>query len=131
MKTYLTSIILTSVLIALSELILPQGKLKTVVNTVFSITLLITMISPLDITISEESIPIFNQQTENIDYFNEQVGSFFDRKTEEFYEANYMSILKENDLIAERIEVEICKMNIDKIQIFLSNLVIPENNAYK
>lgn len=130
MKTYIISVVISSVLISLSELIIPQGKLKTVVSTVFSIVLLISMISPLVDFNFDESEYVFSNtsesQTENIQNFDE----YFDLKAEEYYSNRYKNILKENDLICERVIVEISKLNIQKIQIFLSNLVIPENNEH-
>ncbi len=38
--------------------------------------------------------------------------------------------LKENYLIAERVEVEICNLQIVKVKVFLSNLVIPSENEH-
>lgn len=130
MKTYIISVVISSVLISLSELIIPQGKLKTVVSTVFSIVLLISMISPLVDFNFDDSEYVFSNtsesQTENIQNFDD----YFDLKAEEYYSSHYKNLLKENDLICERVIVEISKLNIKKIQIFLSNLVIPENNEH-
>ncbi len=130
MKTYIISVVISSVLISLSELIIPQGKLKTVVSTVFSIVLLISMISPLvDFNFDDSEYVFLNtseSQTENIQNFDD----YFDLKAEEYYSSHYKRLLKENDLICERVIVEISKLNIKKIQIFLSNLVIPENNEH-
>ena len=130
MKTYIISVVISSVLVSLSELIIPQGKLKTVVSTVFSIVLLISMISPLvDFNFGDSEYVFSNtseSQTENIQNFDD----YFDLKAEEYYSSHYKNLLKENDLICERVIVEISKLNIKKIQIFLSNLVIPENNEH-
>ena len=130
MKTYIISVVISSVLISLSELIIPQGKLKTVVSTVFSIVLLISMISPLIDFNFDDSEYVFSNtsesQTENIQNFDD----YFDLKAEEYYSSHYKNLLKENDLICERVIVEISKLKIKKIQIFLSNLVIPENNEH-
>ena len=130
MKAYITSVVLTSVLIALSELILPHGRLKVVVNTVFSIVLLISMLTPLRSNNIDFDLPVFNNQSSVTDYNNQDVQSYFNDRISEYYQEKFSSELKRNNLIAERVEVEICNMEIIKVQIFLSNLVIPENNEH-
>ena len=129
MKSYIISIVSVAILIALAELILPQGRLKNVVNTVFSLFLLIVIINPLN-SIEESSIPTFNQEdvakTIDVSY----VYDYFDSKAEDYYASYYKNILFENDLIAESVIVKINNMKIDKIKIFLSNLVIPEENVH-
>ena len=130
MKAYITSVVITSVLIALSELILPQGKLKVVVNTVFSIVLLISMITPLKQSNLVFITPTFNEQLGEFDYTNQSVEEYFNEKAKIYYQEKFLNLLKENNLIAERVDVEICNMQIIKVQIYLSNLVIPENNSH-
>ena len=130
MKTYIISVVISSVLISLSELIIPQGKLKTVVSTVFSIVLLISMISPLVDFNFDDSKYVFSNTDESITESKQNFDEYFDLKAEEYYSNRYKNLLKENDLICERVIVEISKLNIQKIQIFLSNLVIPENNEH-
>ncbi len=130
MKTYIISVVISSVLISLSELIIPQGKLKTVVSTVFSIVLLISMISPLVDFNFDDSEYVFSITDENQTENSQNFDDYFDLKAEKYYSNRYKNILKENDLICERVIVEISKLNIYKIQIFLSNLVIPENNEH-
>lgn len=129
MKSYIISIVSVAILIALAELILPQGRLKNVVNTVFSLFLLIVIIKPLN-SIEESSIPTFNQEdvakTIDVSY----VYDYFDSKAEDYYASYYKNILFENDLIAESVIVKINDMKIEKIKIFLSNLVIPEENVH-
>ena len=131
MNTYFLSIITTSIIVALSEMILPNGKLKSVVNTVFSIAILFTIVSTI-VGISENDFDFsFNntdsgQKNENVEY----VADFFDNSIKEYYQKFFADKLKENDLIAERVEVEICNMKIEKVYVFLSNLVIPNENAH-
>ena len=129
MKTYLISVIVTSIVIALSELIIPQGKLKTVVNTALSIVLLIAMISPFaDINV-EDNLPVFNPNEKNEHYEIDENG-YFDQRLKQYFERVYTEKLKANDLICEKVVVEISQSSIKKIQIFLSNLVIPNDNSH-
>lgn len=130
MKEYIISVVITAVLISLAELILPQGKLKSIVNTVFSLTLLISMITPLK-NADMQIIPTFNQI--EIDNKNEEltyVSDYVDGKVAKYYATKYKNVLLENDLVAERVFVEIDNLQIVKVKIFLSNLVIPEENEH-
>ena len=130
MKQYLISVVITAVLIALSELILPHGKLRAVVNTVFAIVLLLCLISPIsrvdDFELSKE-VFIGEPSTPNL---NQGVTAYFDGRISAYYENEFKNKLFDEDLITERIEVEICNTQIVKIQIYLSNLVIPEENSH-
>ena len=129
MKSYLISVGITAVIIALSELIIPQGKLKTVVTTVLSIVLLIAMINPFAEIDFDQSQSVFNP-TEQESSLNNGDGEYFDRRLTEYYQKIFKEKLKSNDLICEKVIVEISQSSIKKIQIFLSNLVIPENNEH-
>ena len=129
MKTFIISIVSTAVLIAISELILPQGRLKSVVNTIFSLALLIVVISPLK-NENEDYIPTFKSEGSKTQNELSYVNEYFDSKAESYYSMHYKKALLDNDLIAEKIIVEISNMQIEKIKIFLSNLVIPEENSH-
>ena len=130
MKEYLISIVLTAVSIAISELILPQGKLKTIVNTVFSLTMLISVISPLSSSEEINADFIFNEIDSNLNQYDSSINNYFDMRAEELYAIQFKNQLLENDLVAEQIIVEIYNMKINKIKIYLSNLVIPEENSH-
>lgn len=129
MKTYLISVVVTSIVIALSELIIPQGKLKTVVNTVLSIVLLIAMITPFADIKVEDDLPVFNPNNQSQGYEIDENG-YFDQRLKPYIEQVYLNKLKDNDLICEKVIVEISQTTIKKIKIFLSNLVIPEDNSH-
>ena len=130
MKEYLISIVLTAVSIAISELILPQGKLKTIVNTVFSLTMLISVISPLSSSEEINADFIFNEIDSNLNQYDSSINNYFDMRAEELYAIQFKNQLLENNLVAEQIIVEIYNMKINKIKIYLSNLVIPEENSH-
>ena len=130
MKAYIISIIITSILIALTELILPQGRLKSVVNTVFSLTMLLVTISPLSNIEADISIPTFNQSQNNNDLDTEYLNDYFEVRLENYYADLFQKQLFRSDLITEKIIVDIKDMQIENVQIFLSNLVIPEENTH-
>ena len=130
MKSYIVSIVICSILIALTELILPQKKLKSVVSTVFSLTLLVVMIKPLSTKNNEEFTFTFttNEQPTIID--TSYLNAYFDDRLELYYQTVYKNQLLNNDLVAEKIIIELSDMKIVNVQIFLSNLVIPEENSH-
>ena len=130
MKSYVISIVICSILIALTELILPQKRLKTVVNTVFSISLLVIMVKPLSSTDDDSHIPTFNQNTQNVITDASNLNSYFDDRFEIYYQTIYQKQLLQNNLVTDKIIVEIEDMQIIRVQIFLSNLVIPEENTH-
>ena len=128
MKAYIISIVVTSILIALTELVLPQSKLKPVINTVFSLTLLLVTISPLSNKSQNEYLPTFSSNNQIIDYT--ELAKNYNSRIEDYYALLYKKQLLDNNLVAEKVIVKISNMNIEKIQIFLSNLVIPEENSH-
>ncbi len=130
MKAYVISIVICSILIALTELILPQKRLKSVVNTVFSISLLVIMIKPLSNDEDQNYIPTFNQNSQQTKPDSNYFNNYFDERFEKYYEALYQRQLLNSDLVTDKIIVEIENMQILCVQIFLSNLVIPEENTH-
>ena len=131
MKSYLISVVTTAVVIALSELIVPQGKLKTIVSTVLSIVLLIAMLTPFLNIQKDETQSVFNPdngQSESLE--SQDFDGYFDDRLKEYYQKIFLQKLKTNDLICEKVIVEISNTSIKKIKIFLSNLVIPEDNEH-
>ena len=130
MKPYIISVVICSILISLTELIVPQKRLKSVVSTVFSLSLLTVMIKPLNSGEVQIYIPTFNQNsaqiTTDVNYLNE----YFEDRFEKYYQTLFEKQLRSNDLITEKIIVEIVNTQIENVQIFLSNLVIPEKNEH-
>ncbi|MBQ9782285.1 MAG: hypothetical protein IJW26_03775 [Clostridia bacterium] len=131
MQAYLLTVILTSVAVSLAEMIMPNGKLKIVVNTVFSIAILLSVVSSLQNIESEDFKVVFNDISSDINYEElNYVSEYFDESASKYYQSYYKDKLKSEDLIAERVEVEICNLQIIKVSVFLSNLVIPEENEH-
>lgn len=130
MKGYILSVVITSILIALSELVLPQGKMKIVVETIFSIVLLLSILNPLVSADFDNAVLVFNNESEMDNFDSEKIEEYFDLKIENYYQKEYESSLRENNLVAEKIKVEVSRKEITKVEIFLSNLVIPEDNSH-
>lgn len=130
MKSYILSVVITSILIALSELVLPQGKMKIVVGTIFSIVLLFSILSPLVSVGFDDSMFVFNSESEVENLSNEKIEEYFDLKIENYYQKEYERSLMDNDLVVEQIKVEVSRKELVKVEIFLSNLVIPEDNSH-
>jgi hypothetical protein len=129
MKEYIFSVIITSVLIALSELIVPSAKLKVTVSTVFTIVLLISLISPFKNVKFDDVIDVFSPTNEQIE-LDKNTTDYFTNKITDYYEKEFKMMLFNENLITEDVKVEICGSEIVKIKIYLSNLVIPENNTH-
>ncbi len=127
MKTYLISVCLTAIIISLCEFILPQGRMKNAVWTVVSVLFAITLIKPI-LNFNVEEIVDFDKYIDN--YSDSKTVGYFDEKEESYLEKYYKQLLFEKDIVAEKVKVEISRMNILKIEVYLSNLVIGENNEH-
>ncbi|MBO4262290.1 MAG: hypothetical protein J5903_00710 [Clostridia bacterium] len=126
MKTYIISVLVAAVLFSLCEMIVPSGKIKTTVKLVLSAAFALVMIAPIfDFDASE--LFSFDVETETA---QAELTAYVDEKTSSTYGKYIKEILLQNDLVAEKVEVEICRMKIEKVRIYLSNLVIPENDGH-
>ena len=65
-------------------------------------------------------------QADNIAAFND----FVDRSLEKYYSTAFKEVLKENNLICERVVVEICDKNLTKTEIYLSNPVMSDDSEH-
>ncbi len=129
LKPYFITIIVTAVALSLSELIIPQSKMKITVKTVFSFVFLLAMIKPFinfDFSVSDLD---FTKDKTSQTYMRQGVMSDnYEKIIAEKYAERYKAVLKENDLICEKINVDYSDGKIKKIQVYLSNMVIDENN---
>lgn len=129
LKPYFITIIVTAVALSLSELIIPQSKMKITVKTVFSFVFLLAMIKPFinfDFSVSDLD---FTKDKTSQTYMRQGVMSDnYEKIIAEKYAERYKAVLKENDLICEKINVDYSDGKIKKIQVYLSNMVIAENN---
>lgn len=128
MKAYLITILVTIVLISVVQLALPKGKTSETATKILSIVLIFCFLKPLG---------SFSLNLSDRDKINSEAesgaatfGEYVDENLEKYYETCFFETLKANDLICERVNVEICDKKLIKTEIYLSNLVIAENNEH-
>lgn len=128
MKTYLISLFIIVVLISVVQIILPKGKITSAATCVLSFAMAFCFINAIGgISFDFDSYSNKSEATEkSMAVFNEYVDS----NLEKYYESAFVSVLKDNDLICEKVNVEICNKEIEKTEVYLSNLVFDEKNAH-
>lgn len=128
MKTYLISLFIIVVLISVVQIILPKGKITSAATCVLSFAMALCFINAIGgISFDFDSYKNKSEATEkDMAVFNEYVDS----NLEKYYESAFVSALKDNDLICEKVNVEICNKEIEKTEVYLSNLVFDEKNAH-
>lgn len=128
MKTYLITILVTIVLISVVQLALPKGKTSETATKILSFVLIFCFLKPLgafSLDLAERD-KLNSEADKNVAVFDKYV----DENLEKYYEKCFFDTLKANDLICEKINVEICDKKLIKTEIYLSNLVIAENNEH-
>ena len=129
LKPYFITIIVTAVALSLSELIIPQSKMKITVKTVFSFVFLLAMIKPfINFDFSVSNLDFTKDKTSQTYMRQGVISDNYEKIIAEKYAERYKAVLKENDLICEKINVDYSDGKIKKIQVYLSNMVIAENN---
>ncbi len=129
MKTYLITILVTIVLISVVQIALPKGKTSETATKILSFALIFCFLKPL----GTFSLNIVERDKSNSEVAGEVAGnvaafgSYVDENLEKYYETCFFETLKANDLICEKVNVEICDKKLVKTEIYLSNLVIAEN----
>ncbi len=126
MKAYLISIFITVILISLTRLVLPKGKISAAATGVLSFAMIFCFLKPIGSLSFGEFFPEKTEEEslemENLEAFNRYV----DRNLEAYYASAFKETLKKDDLICEKVNVEICDKKIVKTEIYLSNPVIDE-----
>lgn len=128
MKTYLISLFIIVVLISVVQIILPKGKITSAATCVLSFAMALCFINALG-GISFDFVG-FNFKGETTEKSTSVFNEYVDSKLENYYESAFISLLKDNDLICEKVNVEICNKEIEKTEVYLSNLVFDEKNAH-
>ena len=128
MKTYLISLFIIVVLISVVQIILPKGKITSAATCVLSFAMALCFINALG-GISFDFVG-FNIKGETTEKSTSVFNEYVDSKLENYYESAFISLLKDNDLICEKVNVEICNKEIEKTEVYLSNLVFDEKNAH-
>ncbi len=128
MKTYLITILVTIVLISVVQLALPKGKTSETATKILSFVLIFCFLKPLG-TFSLNLVER-NKLNSEVDKNVAAIEKYVDENLKKYYEKCFFDTLKENDLICEKVNVEICDKKLIKTEIYLSNLVIAENNEH-
>ncbi len=128
MKTYLITILVTIVLISVVQLALPKGKTSETATKILSFVLIFCFLKPLG-TFSLNLVERDKLNSE-VDKNVAAIKKYVDENLGKYYEKCFFDTLKENDLICEKVNVEICDKKLIKTEIYLSNLVIAENNEH-
>lgn len=128
MKTYLITILVTIVLISVVQLALPKGKTSETATKILSFVLIFCFLKPLG-TFSLNLVERDKLNSE-VDKNVAAIEKYVDENLGKYYEKCFFDTLKENDLICEKVNVEICDKKLIKTEIYLSNLVIEENNEH-
>ena len=128
MKTYLISLFIIVVLISVVQIILPNGKITSAATCVLSFAMALCFINALG-GISLDFVG-FNFKGETTEKSTSVFNEYVDSELENYYESAFISLLKDNDLICEKVNVEICNKEIEKTEVYLSNLVFDEKNAH-
>mgnify|MGYP004507240097 CR=1 FL=1 len=128
MKTYLITILVTIVLISVVQLALPKGKTSETATKILSFVLIFCFLKPL----GTFSLNLVERDKLNSEVDNNvaAIEKYVDENLGKYYEKCFFDTLKENDLICEKVNVEICDKKLIKTEIYLSNLVIAENNEH-
>ena len=129
MKEYVLFSFLSVALFTLVKIFLPKGKINSAATFVISAAMFLCLLKPaLALFSSDITKNPFGKSAE----FSEatEITNYLDSKTEEYYEKAYYEALKRDNLICEKVNVEICDNKIKKIEIYLSNLVIAENDEH-
>lgn len=130
MKSYIISIFITVILISLAQIILPKGKISVAATGILSFVMIFCFLKPLN-TLSfdvgtgkgktNETL-----QADNIASFND----FVDQNLGKYYSAAFEQVLKDNDLICEKVVVEIYDKKMIKTEIYLSNPVMSDESEH-
>lgn len=125
MTEYLISVLVVAVSLTVAEFVIPSGRIKNTVQTALALVFISVMVKPI-ITFDFDNI-----FSDNFNYDKEvSITSYFDKTLENYYEKYYKDELLKADLVAEKVKVEISENKINIIEIYLSNLVIEENNEH-
>ena len=126
MKAYIMSVMLTAIAVTLGELALPDGKMKSTAKILIAIAFIGVIVAP----VIKFDFDSFTNESFLSDDNRASLAATVDGKLGRYYEEDIKSRLLENDLVAEKVVVEIEEMNFKKAEIYLSNLVFDENSEH-
>ena len=129
MKSYVILILVACVCISLAELILPQGKIKKCACVALSAVFALTAAYPLAKNEIGESFSYAFGEVSSVEY-DKAVSDIIEDKIQTSYAEGVKNRLLDIDLVAERVEVEYCRGQITKIDIYLSNAVFTDETEH-
>ena len=127
MSGYIISVLISAVCISVIELIIPKGKLKGVISFVVSVVFIGVMVAPI---MKTDISGMFDFDFDISDPRSVPTISAVDEEIEKYYENTYKKALFDDNLIAEKVVVETSGNKIEKVDIYLSNLVIDEKSEH-
>lgn len=110
------------VVFALSDLILPSGKIKKCAAVALSAAFSLTVLYPL-VKNTFDDIEFSFELDSDVSTSDEATETFLGNFIESAYASDVKDSLLTVDLVAERVEVEYCRGEIVKIEVYLSNAV--------
>ncbi len=133
MSGWILSIGLTTVILAVLNMVLPSGKIGKFITSLFPLVLLLVVIKPI-FNVDFDSITQNLTNSEyNVEYQTEYLNSVINRKKEQCYE-NCKSILKlyyvENAEIKIEFKDKENSFEIKKVEINLQNAVIKSQDGH-
>lgn len=130
LSDYILSVLSIAVLISLCRAILPDGRTKHAVGTIFHFILIIAIISPLS-NINKDISVDFNTSKVSID---ESAVYEINLQKITYLESSCLKILNQNDVTAEDVEIEfnINDKNylIEKVTVFFDNSRITDETEH-
>ncbi|MBR1677603.1 MAG: hypothetical protein IJ706_09885 [Clostridia bacterium] len=127
MSGYIISVLISAVCISVIELVIPKGKLKGVISFVVSVVFIGVMVAPI---MKTDISGMFDFDFDVLDPRSVPTISAVDEEIEKYYENTYKKALFDDNLIAEKVVVETSGNKIEKVDIYLSNLVIDEKSEH-
>lgn len=126
-KGYFALIAAGCVFLSVAQLILPKGKMNKCVTCLLSACFALIVISPFAKGGDLFSSNIFDYEAEPVGNYD-VVTSIDDYLAEEYAET-YKKSLLQSDIVAESVKVEFCRAKLQKIRVYLSNLVIIDDDG--
>ena len=123
MKGYLVTVAAVALMISLAGILLPEGKTAKLSASVLSVIFVFVLIRPL-VSLGGSDFSFSSAGDFSAD---EGITSLIEESIAEETEKRVFDVLRQNNLIAEKVFVEIKGTEIGKIEITLSNPVIDEN----
>ncbi len=110
------------IFLSLAQLILPKGKTNKCVTCLLSACFALVVVSPLVKSGDLFSPDIFDYETGADGSYG--AATCIDDYLNEEYEEIYKKLLLQSDIVTESLKLEFCRAKLQKISVYLSNLVI-------